>query len=129
MTDKFVSWRRSAVLNSAERDETGRLSANLQVTLTDSEASPAASGGVRVRFKSAADVASLTRRAVRRRLPAPGSTDAETTKRTHVDFGDADLCWRYTGTRQPAGQLSLGWSWWSAPPTSCESMVRWLPPP
>lgn len=106
MTDKFVSWRRSAVLNSAERDETGRLSANLQVTLTDSEASPAASGGVRVRFKSAADVASLTRRAVRRRLPAPGSTDAETTKRTHVDFGDADFCWRYTPeTVNPQGQL------------------------
>lgn len=96
MSGEFVSWCRSSVLNSANRDDTGRLVATLKVTLTDSVASPPASDEIRVRFKSAADVASLTAKAVRRRLPTPGSADAETTKRSHVDFDDPDFPWRYT---------------------------------
>lgn len=93
---EFISWRRAALLNDADRDGTGRLTRRLTVTLTDSAASPPASDDVSVRFRAARDVGALTDAAIRRRVPAPGSSDAETTKCTHVDFRDPDLPWRYT---------------------------------
>ena len=74
----------------------GRLGRDLQVTLTDSHAGAAPAAGVHIEFRSATDIGTLTRKAVGRRLPPPGSTDAETTKCPHVDLSGPDLPWRYT---------------------------------
>ena len=48
---EFVSWRRAALLNDADRDGAGRLIRRLTVTLTDSAASPPASDDVSVRSR------------------------------------------------------------------------------
>ena len=93
----YVSWRRSGLVTAATRDASGRLARHLEVGLHD-DAAPGdpATAGISIRFRSAADVAQLTDAAIRRRVPAPHSRDAETTKCTHVDFHDPDLPWRYT---------------------------------
>lgn len=93
---EYVSWRRARLI--AERtapNAQGRLARNLRVTLTDSVAG-SADGDIALVFRSAADVAALTQRAIRHRAPQPGVADAETTKLTHVDFASPDLPWRYT---------------------------------
>lgn len=102
---RFSSWRRAQLLADAH-PAGGRLARTLHVELTDSAVpTDSASGDISFVFRSAADIAQITERAIRHRAPAPGVDNEETTKCTHIDFHSPDLPWRYTPKPTTKDQL------------------------
>lgn len=106
----FTSWQRSAIYDLVPNEhlEGGRLVGKLDLLLRDQRGPDTATGGVPFHITSARDIASLTTHAIVRTAPAPLSRDVETTKLVHVDFGEADLPWRYT-PRKAAGNVLAPW--------------------
>ncbi|KYH45145.1 hypothetical protein [Branchiibius sp. NY16-3462-2] len=91
----FRSWRRPALLNTAQFSEGKPPTVSVGLTAVDSTGR-STTGSYQATFRWPGDVRALNASAIRHRAPAPSVQDAETTKFVHIDFWSPDLPWRYT---------------------------------
>jgi hypothetical protein len=100
----FNAWQRSQLFLHAA--ETGpRLEGHLDLTLTDTNSGPPATGSAPFILMGAGEIAGLRPGAIKHMAPAPFARDAETTKFVHVDLWEPDLPWRYTPRKNELNTL------------------------
>ncbi|ONH60005.1 hypothetical protein CcI49_15000 [Frankia sp. CcI49] len=108
----FYAWRRSTVFETVAAPAltpAGRLTGRVPLTLHNTERpGDTATESVVFDLLGPGDVGGLKPAAVRRAVPAPGSTEAENTKCAYVEFSAPDLPWRYT-PRLAAGRQLAPW--------------------
>lgn len=102
MDEKLNFWQsqRSLVFEKATASE-GRLKGVIELTLTDTLRPPEVDKNpfqwrVDFDFPTPGDIAGFQPGLIVKMCPHPGTTDAEVTKRVHVDLADAEFPWRYT---------------------------------
>jgi hypothetical protein len=84
----------------------GRLQGTTTVGLVDlDDAGKTSSAPVQYELFGPGDVSQVAALGITRRFPSPGSSDAEETKVALVEFGAADLPWRYTPAAAAGGVL------------------------
>lgn len=105
---RFLAWT-APTIGAADGTEGGRRRARLTLTgsITAAGSSIPVVGGPHVLLPGPADVAAITRSAIRRVRPLPGRADADGEYYPYVDFVDADLPWRYA-PEHPGAEDAMG---------------------
>jgi hypothetical protein len=94
----FVPWTRSGMYDVATRASSGggRLRGEVVLTATVRGTATTRQGTAAFEIAGPGDVQGLSASAVRRMMPPPLTTDAETPLMPHVELADLDLPWRFT---------------------------------
>ncbi|SNU01897.1 hypothetical protein SAMN06298212_11936 [Ruaniaceae bacterium KH17] len=90
----FHSWRRPTKI--AEEPDAAQPRIRMQLAATIADATQSVARELTLELASGLDVTAINRRALRGFAPVPGTPEAETPKRTHVDFHSPDFPWRYS---------------------------------
>lgn len=107
-TGRYFARSERALRASGTTAADGRLSAAIDIELTDHNGVGARQIPSPYQVMGPGDVARLAPGAVVRRFPAPGCSDAETSKLAFVELAAIDLPWRYT-PQLPDGMKLAPW--------------------
>lgn len=94
----FLPWNRSGMYDLATRPTSGggRLHGEVVLTATVRGSATSRQGTAVFEIAGPGDVQGLLAGAIRRMMPPPLTTDAETPLMAHVELADIDLPWRFT---------------------------------
>ncbi|MCB9152649.1 MAG: hypothetical protein H6649_01155 [Caldilineae bacterium] len=96
----FLAWTRSGIYDLANppggNPQLARLPGSVALRLEERDGPGSAQRAADFQIMGPGDVKALARRAVVRMVPAPNSSNAETTLSVHVELAAADLPWRFT---------------------------------
>lgn len=107
---RFLAWT-APTIGAPDGTERGRRRARLALTgtVTAAGATTPVSGGPQVLLPGPADVAAITRAAIRRVRPLAGRADADAEYYPYIDFVDVDLPWRYSPKHPGADDAMEPW--------------------
>ena len=106
----FVPWNRSGMYNLATGATSGggRLRGEIVLTATVRDTATTRQGTAAFEIAGPGDVQGLLAGAVRRMVPPPLTTDAETPLMVHAELAEIDLPWRFT-PQQANGRILRPW--------------------
>ena len=106
----FIPWLRSGMYDLATGPTTtgGRLRGQLALTAAVRGTTVSRPGAATFEIAGPGDVEGLTAGAVRRMVPPPFTTDAETTLMVHCELAETDLPWLFT-PQQATGRTLRPW--------------------
>lgn len=106
----FVPWNRSGMygLTTGATSGGGRLRGEIVLTATVRGTATSRQGTAAFEIAGPGDVQGLLAGAVRRMVPPPLTTDAETPLMVHAEVADIDLPWRFT-PQQANGRVLRPW--------------------